>query len=78
VFIDNGTTPRTILGGALPNFLFPGRAGVFVLLNRSDKLDGRTVRFVERDAEVLEFYAARPHTRLAHLMVKPDHTPLAP
>jgi hypothetical protein len=78
VYLENATTPLGIRGAALPNFLFPGRAGVFILLNRSDQMDGRTVRFVERDDETLEFYAARPYTRLAHLIVRPDQTPLAP
>jgi len=78
VYLENGTTPLPIRGPALPNFLFPGRAGVFILLNRSDQMDGRTVRFVERDDETLEFYAARPYTRLAQLIVRPDQTPVAP
>jgi hypothetical protein len=78
VYIENGTSPRSILGGALPNFLFPGRAGVFVILHRSDRLDGRTVRFIERDHEVQSFYAARPNTRLARLLVRPDQVPGTP
>jgi hypothetical protein len=78
VYLENGTSPRSILGGALPNFLFPGRAGVFVLLHGSDQLDGRTVRFIERDKEVQTFYAARPNTRLARLLVTPDQVPATP
>jgi hypothetical protein len=78
VYLENGTTPRGILGAVLPNAVFPGRAGVFVILHRSDQLDGRTVRFIERDGEVRSFYAARPRTRLARLLVKPADLPATP
>ncbi len=78
VYVENGTTPRSILGPALPNLLFPGRAGLYVILHRSDQLDGRTVRFAEPDDEVRSFYAMRPRTRLAHLLVKPPDTPATP
>jgi hypothetical protein len=71
VYLENGRAPGYILGPAIPGFLFPGRAGVYVLFNRSDQFEGRTVRFVERDTEVAQYYAQRPHTRLARLLVGP-------
>jgi hypothetical protein len=36
-----------------PNALFPGRAAIFLLANDDDRLDGRAVRFVERDQRIL-------------------------
>jgi len=68
VYIENLTSPRVLLG-VMPNRLFPGRAGVFVITHPSDMVDGRRVRFVERNPEVLTWYTDRPETRLAHLLV---------
>ena len=53
----------------MPDRLFPGRAGVFVVTHPSDMVDGRRVRFIERDPEVLTWFGERPETRLAHLLV---------
>lgn len=78
VYVENDKTPRSILGGALPNFLFPGRAGLFVILHPTDDLEGRTVRFIERDPEVQAYYAARPRTRIARLLVRPEQAPATP
>jgi hypothetical protein len=69
VYIENGET-QTVLGPMLRMFL-PGRAGLFLFLSPDDRQDGRPVRFVERDAQVLKFWAARPATRLATLLVAP-------
>lgn len=65
----NLQSPRYLLGPVMPERLFPGRAAVFVLTHRSDPLDGRRVRFIERDPEVVAWYLDRPQTRLAHLLV---------
>jgi hypothetical protein len=78
VYLENERAPGYILGPAIPNALFPGRAGVFVLFERSDQIDGRTVRFVERDPEVAQYYAVRPDTRLARLLVSPGDVPAKP
>ncbi len=75
VYIENEKTPIGILGPTLPNFLFPGRAGVFVLQHPTDQLEGRTVRFIERSDEVASFYEDRPHTRFAGLLVRPEKVP---
>ena len=77
-YVENDKTPRGVLGAALPNAAFPGRAAVFILVNPTDQLEGRTVRFVERDPEVLEYYAARPQPRLARLLVAPEQMPASP
>jgi len=71
VYLENKRTPASILGPVIPNRLFPGRAGVFVLLHPTDEIDGRTVRFVEPDQEVASFYRGRPNTRLSRLLVDP-------
>lgn len=70
VSIENGVT-QPELGPMLTTFL-PGRAGLFLLLSPDDLLDGRHVRFVERDANILAFWAARPDSRLATLLVAPS------
>jgi len=77
-YLENERAPNYILGPAIPGFLFPGRAGVYVLFNRSDQFEGRTVRFVERDTEVAQYYAQRPDTRLARLLVAPGTVPSQP
>jgi hypothetical protein len=68
VYIENLTSPLVLMG-MMPERLFPGRAGVFVITHPSDMVDGRRVRFIERDPEVLTWYTDRPETRLAHLLV---------
>jgi len=72
VYLENEHTPNFVLGPALPGPLFPGRAGVFVLLHRSDQVEGRTVRFLEPDGEINAFYALRPNSRLTKLLVNPQ------
>jgi hypothetical protein len=71
VYIENPASPKYVLG-VLRNELFPGRAAVFVLTQPSDMLDGRRVRFVEHDSDVLMFVAQKPDSRLAKLLVGPD------
>ena len=68
VYIENLASPRVLLG-IMPNRLFPGRAGVFVITHPTDMVDGRRVRFIEHDPEVLAWYIDRPGTRLAQLLV---------
>jgi hypothetical protein len=69
VYIENGDT-QPVIGPNL-RMLVPGRAAMFLLLSPDDLLDGRHVRFVERDQEVLDFWTKRPETRLATLLVAP-------
>ena len=68
VYIENHTSPRVLLG-IMPDRLFPGRAGVFVITHPTDMVDGRRVRFIEHDPDVLAWYIDRPETRLAQLLV---------
>src|SRR5262249_22978180 len=72
VYVENLASPYYLLGPAMPDRLFPGRAAVFVLTHRSDTVDGRRVRFVERDPEVVVWYRDLPETRLAQLLVTPE------
>lgn len=74
VYVENGRTPAST-GPFLDRF-FPGRAAVFVLHSpSSDVLNGRVVRFIERDPEVLAYWAERPNEPTARLLVPPDHVP---
>lgn len=71
VYLENGST-NSVIGPWLEVF-FPGRASLFLLLSPADDLlDGRHVRFVERNPRVLEFWAARPGARLTTLLVAPQ------
>jgi hypothetical protein len=70
VYIENGDT-QPVLGPMLRMFV-PGRAGMFLLVSPNDLLEGRHVRFVERNADVMQFWAERPKTRLATLLVAPS------
>src|SRR5262245_4983974 len=78
VYLENLTSPQVLLGSFIPDRLFPGRAGVFLLTHRSDTLDGRRVRFIERDPDVIAWYLGRPETRLAQLLVRPENVPKRP
>ncbi len=51
---------------------FPGRAAIFLLISTSDELDGRRVRFVEPKANVLDYWRAHAHGRLATLLEPPE------
>ena len=71
VYLENGPPNREI--GFQLEKKFPGRAGVFLLLSPSgDLLDGRHVRFIERDPEIVKFWHAQPTERLATLLVTPE------
>jgi len=70
VYIENGDT-QPVLGPMLRMFV-PGRAGLFLLVSPDDLLVGRHVRFVERNADIMQFWAERPKTRLATLLVAPS------
>jgi hypothetical protein len=71
VYVENGATPAI---GIWPGTAFPGRAGVFQLISpASDEIDGRRVRFIERDPKILAFWAQRPDEPIARLLVSPEH-----
>jgi hypothetical protein len=72
VYLDNGDPPATLLGPVMRKRDFPGRAAVLLLHQPGDEVNDRQVRFVERDPSVLAWYAERPDTPLARLLVPPD------
>lgn len=69
VYIENGVT-NLVIGGWLEQFL-PGRAGLFLFLSPEQLPPDRQVRFIERDQNILDYWALRPHSRLATLLVPP-------
>lgn len=69
VEVPNRALPPAMLGLLAGPTVFPGWAGVFVLLHPENAIRGRPVRFVERDPAVLAV-AARGR-RLAGLLVPP-------
>jgi hypothetical protein len=75
VYIENGKTPGYVLGPAIPDAYFPGRAAVFLLTHPAGRLDGRDVRFIERDSAVLDWYANERPTLLGRLLVAPADVP---
>jgi len=73
VYLENGAAPAWAVGIFLEN-AFPGRAGVFSLLSpASDEMDGRHVRFIERDPNILAYWAERPGEPIARVIVPPEH-----
>jgi hypothetical protein len=71
VIIDTGQPTKSLLGWVMPKRDFPGRAAVFLLTRSGDEVDGRRVRFIERDPAVRAWYAARPESRLGRLLIDP-------
>jgi hypothetical protein len=50
VLLDNVPTPLPFMGHTAS---FPGIAAIFIMFNDGDRLDGRSVRFVEHDPDFL-------------------------
>jgi hypothetical protein len=77
VYIENLSAPLSVapMGGRT---FFPGPAGLFVLMEPDDRLDGRALRFIERDPNILAYHRTRPSSRLAHLLVAPGDVPRTP
>ena len=61
-----------------PGRLVPGRAAMFVLTHPSGRLDGGEVRFIERAAEVRDWYLKLPGSPLGQLLVAPEDAPARP
>ena len=72
VYLDNGNPPAGLLGPVMLKRDFPARAAVLLLHQSGDEVNGRRVRFIERDPAVLAWYAQRQDTPLARLLVAPD------
>ncbi len=70
ITIENEDAPRDVLGPVLGPTLFPGLAGLFVLLHPGNVVRGREVHLVERRAEVRAAWRdPRTNRRLADLLV---------
>jgi len=78
VYLEIQTSPPYILGPMIPDRLVPGRAAMFVLTHPSGRLDGREVRFIERAAEVRDWYLKLPGSPLGQLLVAPEDAPARP
>jgi hypothetical protein len=72
VYLESGANSQTMLGFVMRDVDFPGRAAIFLLTHHDDRVDGRTVRFVIRDPQILAHYRQRPESPLARLMVSPQ------
>ncbi len=70
-YLENGANTKVLLGSVMPKIDFPGLAAIFLITHDDDQLDGRTVRFMERDPAILAHYANSPQSRLARLLVPP-------
>jgi hypothetical protein len=75
VYLENGSTPVFVLGGALQQAVFPGRAAVYLAFGPSDRLRDPRIRFIERDPAIVEMHRALPWSRLGRLLVTPEETP---
>jgi hypothetical protein len=70
-YVENRSSPFPML----QRIHFPGTAGVFILAQDDDVVDGRHVRFIERDKELLPRLRAQGG-RLANLLVPPHEVPM--
>jgi hypothetical protein len=78
VYLENGSAPTSFVGMWL-EMQFPGRAAVFLLLSPSDdSVDGRHIRFIERNQSVLESWHQRSSEPMARLLIAPEHAPACP
>jgi hypothetical protein len=72
VYLESGANSQTMLGFVMRDVDFPGRAAIFLLAHHDDRVDGRTVRFVVRDPQILAHYRQRPDSPLARLLASPQ------
>jgi len=72
VYLESGANSQTMLGFVMRDIDFPGRAAIFLLAHHDDRIDGRTVRFIIRDPQILAHYRQRPDSPLARLLVSPQ------
>ena len=70
--LENGTASPFLLGPVMPPQDLPGRAALLLISQPDDVVEGRTVRFVERNPKVLAHYRGGPETRLGRMLVEPD------
>jgi hypothetical protein len=77
VYLENGRPSPVMLGPMIVKVgaIFPGRAAVFLITWPGDELNGRRVRFIERDPVVLGWIERWPDTPFGRLLVGPDALP---
>jgi hypothetical protein len=75
VYLENGVSSPVLLGPVMVDSDFPGRAALLLITQYDDVVEGRPVRFVERNPKILSRYRQRPESRLARLLVAPDAVP---
>jgi hypothetical protein len=73
VYLRNGDSPFAFIRHVPA---FPGTVAIFILFNESDVLEGRRVRFVEHDPELLRVLRSQGG-RVAELLVGPEEVPAA-
>jgi hypothetical protein len=73
VYIENKPLGKSILG--LKGEFFPGWAGVMVIFRPDSTVQGRTVRFIEGDPQLLARLRAQTGTRISQLVVAPEEVP---
>ena len=78
VYLENGASPGYILGPMIPDRFFPGRAALFLITHPGARLDGRELRFIERDPMIVEWYRHPVVTVLGRLLVAPGDVPTRP
>jgi hypothetical protein len=61
-----------MLGPAFDHTSFPGLAALFMITHPSDVVDGRRVRFVERNLAVIWYWLGIPGARVRGLLVSAD------
>jgi len=71
-YLENGANTKVLLGFVVRQGDFPGLAAIFLVTHDGDQLDGRTVRFIERDPAIVARYANSPQSRLGQLLVPPE------
>jgi hypothetical protein len=72
VYLENGANSQAILGFVMRDIDFPGRAAIFLLTHHDDRVNGRPVRFIIRDPQILADYRQWPDSPLARLLASPN------
>jgi hypothetical protein len=73
VYLVNGPFGRTFLNLHSP--VFPGKAALSVIAHPDGIVGGRTVRFVERDPDLLAILQGQVGTPISRLVISPDAVP---
>ena len=63
--------PSGFAGAGWGSMFFPGKAGIFLIYYPGNEVDGRQVRFIEKNPKRLEFWSRFGGERLKDLMIPP-------